>query len=134
MFIEPIADGDMPVCSSDYIVAQMSFNGPINGSLNVAAPVGLCGELVSNILGVEPIHNLELERAADALKELLNVTCGRILTSLAGPDPVFEYSVPATSKLNSDELPAFADKPGTVCLLVSEKPVLLQLTVEEAGK
>jgi CheY-like chemotaxis protein len=44
--------------------------------------------------------DLVRERALDSLKEMLNVTCGQLLTSFAGEGPVFDLSIPTVAELD----------------------------------
>jgi hypothetical protein len=80
---------------------------------------------------MEPDDPLVAAGATDSLKELLNVTCGHILTSLAGDRPVFDLSIPQVSALNEQGLQSLAACPETVGFRVEESPVLVRLEMQE---
>lgn len=80
--------------------ASMRFTGPTNGKFEIAAGKNLCLLLASNILGIEPNDEAAGSHAADALKETLNVMCGRFLTEAYGEEAVFNLSAPTMGVLN----------------------------------
>lgn len=84
----------------DAYEASMRFTGPTNGKFEIAAGKNLCLVLASNILGVEPDEEAAGNHAADALKETLNIVCGRYLTEAYGEQAVFNLSAPVMGVLN----------------------------------
>jgi len=84
----------------DAYEASMRFTGPTNGKFEIAAGKNLCLLLASNILGIEPDDEAAGAHAEDALKETLNVMCGRFLTEAYGEQAVFNLSAPAIGVLN----------------------------------
>ena len=84
----------------DAYEASMRFTGPTNGKFEIAAGKNLCLLLASNILGIEPDDTAAGDHAADALKESLNVMCGRFLTEAYGEEAVFNLSAPVMGVLN----------------------------------
>jgi hypothetical protein len=56
--------------------------------------------LATNVLGMEA-EELSPEHARDALKELVNVTCGELLVALSGKKTVFNLSVPVIEKIDA---------------------------------
>jgi len=84
----------------DAYEASMRFTGPTNGKLEIATGKNLCLLLASNILGIEPDEEAAGSHAADALKETLNVMCGRFLTEAYGEEAVFNLSAPTIGVLN----------------------------------
>ncbi|MDR0307227.1 MAG: chemotaxis protein CheX [Chitinispirillales bacterium] len=75
---------------------SMSFMGPTNGRLEIAAGQDLCLILAANMLGAEPDEEEAANHAVDALKEALNVVCGRFLTETFGEEAVFNLSAPVS--------------------------------------
>ncbi len=130
MFGEPAAKEELPQPASGCVQTEMSFRGAMNGTLALAVPAEMCTEIAANVLGMEPDDDLVAVQATDALKEVLNVTCGRVLTALAGDRPVFDMSVPVTSRLDDVGWTALLNEPETVGFLVDDNPVLLQLSLE----
>ena len=88
-------------------------------------PNSLSKEIAANVLGLEPDDDLVREGAGDALKELLNVTCGHILTSLLGTKMVFDLSAPEMEVYDESAWREMLRAPNTVGVLVEESPVLL---------
>ena len=71
---------------------EISFRGPIQGSLVLAAAGRILPLLVANMLGESGEMTRELQR--DALGELANVICGILLPKLAGDREVFDLQAP----------------------------------------
>jgi CheY-specific phosphatase CheX len=129
MFADPVAPTDMPSDAAEYVQTSMGFVGPVRGSLTLAVPSDKCSLIASNILGLDPNDPAVTERAHDAIKELLNVTCGQVLTAMAGDNPIFDLTVPTIRMLTSDEWQAFVVSDGSVTFMMDDSPVALQLTV-----
>jgi CheY-specific phosphatase CheX len=131
MFGESVGKEDLPIAQTPYVQASMSFRGPQRGVLSIAMPRDACVQIAANVLGMEPEEPFVAQRATDSLKEILNVTCGHILTSLAGDAPVFDLSIPEVTDLDEEAQAALRDDPHTQAFLADECPVLLRLTVNE---
>lgn len=131
MFGESVDKDDLPAAQCAYVQASMSFHGPLRGSLLVAVPQDACLQIAANVLGMEPDDPFVAQRAMDSIKEILNVTCGHILTSLAGEGPVFDLSVPEVLDLEEPARAALLEDPRTQAFVVDDCPVLLRLTVDE---
>ena len=117
--------------SDEILMAQMQFHGAMRGSLQLAVPVGMCPELAANFLGTEPEEAEDPRIYKDALKELLNVTCGNVLTAVAGEDPVFDLTVPEVTELASGDRESLTEDDATAFMLIDEYPVAIRLTIEE---
>ncbi len=130
MFGEPVYKDEAAEAPFNAVQARMSFRGAMSGSLLLAVPSQLCPEMAANVLGTEPDEEIALERATDTLKEVLNVTCGNVLTALAGEEPVFELSIPEVSELDVAKWGTLLDDPNTLSFLVDARPVLLNLELE----
>jgi CheY-specific phosphatase CheX len=131
MFADPIAPTDIPSDAAEYVQASMGFVGPVRGSLVLAVPSDKCSLIASNILGLDANDKAVTERAHDAIKELLNVTCGQVLTAMAGETPVFDLTVPSIRILSTEEWQSFLVSQGSVTFMMDDSPVALQLTVED---
>ena len=75
----------------------MTYSGGMTGSISLIVPDDVCPEIAANVLGKDPDDAIVAAQSADALKEVLNVLCGNILTAVAGESPVFDLSVPEGS-------------------------------------
>ncbi len=129
MFGEGVEGDALPVPSGELLEARMTFTGPREGLVLLAAPRDMCVELAGNTLGIEPDATAAAQ-AEDALKELLNVTCGSALTEIAGTKPVFDLSVPEMRVLDGAGWGALKDQAETLCFTVDDYPVLLRLEME----
>lgn len=129
MFIEPQEDGFIPSPSGPCVSATIAFSGKFEGSLSIAVPTALCPVIAANVLGVEPEDESATDQLYDALTELLNVTCGNLLTALAGDEPVFDLTIPTVQSLDLRAWDELQRTPGTVGLVLEEHPVLLRLSL-----
>ncbi len=81
-FITPtLADASLSP-SADSILVSMPFTGPICGTVEMVASEAAGIGLAANILATNPEDPSAKCYAQDALKELLNVTCGLLLPTL----------------------------------------------------
>jgi hypothetical protein len=132
MFSEdPEEDEGVPTPAGGCVLTAMGFSGPAKGRIALAVPEDMCPEIAANVLGVDPDDELVSENAHDALKEMLNVMCGRLLTELAGEEPVFELTVPEVRAIPDETWQKLQATPGTLALLVDDSPVLLRF--EQTG-
>lgn len=130
MFGDVVEVDDLPAAPEDAMCAKMEFSGPFRGSLLAAVPTEMCPQIAANVLGVEPDDEGVFEKAADALKELLNVTCGQVLTSLAGEEPVFDLTVPQVTNMDAEGWESLAADLSVVAVILDDNPVLLKVSIE----
>lgn len=133
MFGDKASPDDFRETAEPMLQAQMTYRGNLCGSLSLAVPEAMCPELAANLLGTEPEEAGERHIYIDALKELLNVTCGNVLTAMAGEEPVFDLTVPEVTELSDAMRDTMLNDETTVYLLVDEYPAALRLTVEESA-
>jgi chemotaxis protein CheX len=133
MFADETDADELPASPDGYLEATMSFKGDFSGRLALAVSKDMCPELAGNILGVEPDDERVMEKAEDALKELLNMVCGHVLTSLAGEEPVFDLTVPAMKNLGAAEWAEMTGRDDVATLLVDDYPVALLLSLSTEG-
>jgi chemotaxis protein CheY-P-specific phosphatase CheC len=107
----------------------MEFAGPFTGALILMAPRAFCDQTAANVLGLEADEPEAQRGAEDALKELLNIACGNLLTTLAGEEPVFDLSIPKVEAISGDEWKAVATSPATAGFVVDDWVVYLRLTL-----
>ena len=129
MFADPISPQDIPGVSENALSTTMHFDGPTTGQLSLSVPAAICPTIAENMLGVEPDDERVLEKAQDALKEVLNIACGNILTLVAGEEPVFDLTIPEVSEISPDEWQSFAADPDTVAFVVDDYPLLLRFQI-----
>ncbi len=124
-FPDAVAADDLPHAGDDVLVARISFVGAAAGSLTLAAPTGLCAELASNILGVDPEESAHV-CGGDALGEILNMTCGHIATSLDADRPT-DIQPPIVTRLSATEWDRLARSSGARTYMVEDQPLLALL-------
>lgn len=129
LFAEPGEEGSPGPAEAEGVVLSLAFSGPVRGRLDLSLPRGLAVEIAANVLGTEPDDPEAGARAVDACRELLNVTCGNLVTALWGEGPVFDLAIPET--LSASDWDAAA--PGTIPFLVEDHPLLLRLRFEPDG-
>lgn len=130
MFGDAVAPGELDPGAEPCLCASMQFMGPSKGSISIAAPGGICPELASNIMGLDMDDEVSEEQGQDALKELLNVACGQLLTNLDGDQVVYDLTIPEIEALDAEGWQAFAARPGVLGFSVDEYPVMLQFIRE----
>ncbi len=133
MFGEPTPKEDLPREATEYIEVRMDFVGPTQGSLVLVVPAEMCEEIAANVLGMEPEDDLVRKQALDALKEVLNVTCGHVLTSIAGEEPVFDLTIPVVAEIDATAWEEFLNDPETLSFIVDDNPTALRFSMEDAA-
>jgi len=112
------------------ILAEISFAGPKNGTIQILAGLDLCRILAENIGALTEVND---ETCYDALKELSNVTCGLLLPMLASSQTdVFDVTVPAVK--TGDDSPRwdeFVEQPNSCILNIEGFLVATRLIMKE---
>lgn len=121
---------EVPEYPGDVLRATMRFIGPFQGGLSLAVPREICPQIAANVIGLEPDDEKVNTHAEDAIKELLNVTCGQVLTTMAGVEPVFDLTVPVIDPVDEGGWSDMIEAPNTVIVLVDDFPMILHLDVE----
>jgi hypothetical protein len=100
-FITPFPpDGNGPhPCPTDARRVSIAFTGPVSAVLELVAPAAFGAMLASNLMVCDPSDPDAHEHVDDALKELMNVTCGAIINSFGGEG--FELGIPQIEALDT---------------------------------
>lgn len=118
-----------PPAPSSPCRVSITYRGPRNGTLELVSGMDFGRFLASNILGVDPSDEQAAIGAADALKELVNVTCGVLLPTLpVQTDVRFRMDVPQLAGLSEAEWDRFAARPGVAVLEVEGHPLAVQIS------
>lgn len=130
MFAEVTEDQGSTEAPEKSLCARVSFRGVRSGCLTLIVPVDLSLEIAANIMGAD-VDDPALEaQLPDVIKELANVTCGHILTGIAGEEPIFDLSVPTVEIVDAAfwEKERRADGSFAVCV-DGESPVLIDVVI-----
>lgn len=129
-FLMAIPYDETPPVPEVVIMSEIEFSGPISGRIRAAAGLDFATSLAQNISGHDQLTE---EECADAMKELVNVTCGLVLPLVAGsPADVFDLTVPHLAR-HDDQL-EWNDyiRQDTVTILnVEEWPLAISLRIFE---
>lgn len=129
MFPEsPPEDEPFPAPDGPLVIARIEYSGPSRGVVALAAPESICAEIAANALGIDPDDREAGGIAHDALGELLNVCCGRLLTVLAGEEPVFNLALPSVSPFEIEQWAEMLHDTECIRILVEGRPVLAKMT------
>jgi hypothetical protein len=127
MFADPAERADMPRACECCLRGEIGFRGDGSGALTLMTPLSVAEELASNLLSLEP-GECDRDAACDALGEVMNVTLGRLLTSLAGAHMVFDLTPPRVAPAEAGEWDRLLADPDAQALMIDDRPVLLQFT------
>ena len=89
------------VAGDDFLQGSIMFAGPKRGRLTALMPMETAQLLAYSILGIDETDPLEPDAPEDAVREVLNTICGRMMTELYGDSEVFDLSVPETHATDS---------------------------------
>lgn len=129
LFADPSDMSSVPGAPHDALKVSMAFSGALSGVLDMAVSQGLGSEIAANLLGVEPEDTQDSKAAHDALRELLNVTCGHVLTTVAGDQAVFDLSIPTVAPIEIAEWKRLASQSDTAFFSVEGRPVMLRVAI-----
>ena len=105
-FISPVPIDPPEVAPGEPLLCRIDFAGPLRGTIEVMVGRQFAVLLCANMLGGSPEHPQARASAEDAVKELLNVTCGGFLARLHQPGTrTFTVSLPSLS--TADSAPAW---------------------------
>jgi len=124
----------VPAAPAGAMLATIRFSGgPVRGTVRLLAGRQL-GELVAcNIAGPDGSAEGPGITAADALRELLNVTTGSLLAAWEGlpAGTVFEMSLPEAREIDSAEWQRLLGAGGFAVLEAEGHPVAIGLSMED---
>ncbi|MEA3287217.1 MAG: chemotaxis protein CheX [Candidatus Marinimicrobia bacterium] len=130
MFGELVDTSELTNSSTNHVRAKMDFSGARTGQVMLTVPNEMCPEIAANVLGIDPEDDQVQELAGDALKEMLNIICGQLLTELEGHDKVFNLSVPEIQNIDSSEWSSLLNKEGSLGFIVDEYPAILYVRID----
>lgn len=134
LFVDPADEEDLELGDHTLLHASVSVSGQVNGTVAIAMPPSLCRELAANMLGEDDPDDIGEEQAQDALRELTNVVCGHLVTTLAGENIITEISPPSVKTLPPEDAQQMAQAPESLIFESEGEPLLLHFTLEVEGQ
>lgn len=131
MFGEPAEGDELFPTGKNYLTAGMTFTGDMSGEISITVAEEMCMEIAANILGINADEEQAMNLAIDALKEVLNVTCGQVLTAIAGEKALINLSIPQVSELDASGWTETMNNTESIGFLVDDYPVLLSFSLVE---
>jgi CheY-specific phosphatase CheX len=129
VFVDPLEDRNRPDPKQwDAIGVSLSFSGFRRGRAALWAGAAFARVAAANMLGVDEAQVQAGTTGADALKEILNMVVGNLMTTLFGSDAVFDLAIPQI--ISRSELPALLQEDMAVWLEAEGLPLLLTLQLE----
>ena len=89
-------------CGESPVAVQVKFKGAPDGLLALRISAQSLPELTANMLGVDESRPISVEHQHDALREVVNVVCGRLLPLLGGKEAEFSIDQPEMLELGAD--------------------------------
>jgi hypothetical protein len=80
------------------LVARMGFAGPVAGEMRLAAEPASTASLAANLLGVDLGDPESSGKGRDAIKELLNISCGLLVQEIFGPGVICKLNLPTVAE------------------------------------
>ncbi len=127
MFGDELEKDDVQCPEDNFIQARMLFSGHKKGSIEIIIPARLAPALAYNILGVDESEPIEMEMAEDALRELLNTLCGRLLPALFTDKETFDLHPPEVEPVTRKQWQEFLSLEESLAFAIEENPVLLNI-------
>ncbi|MBN1980159.1 MAG: chemotaxis protein CheX [Chitinivibrionales bacterium] len=106
----------------------VDYHGVRSGHISLWADNNLKKIATSNMLGIEEGWTIEERKQNDALKEILNILCGNLITTIYGSTAVFELGLPVV--LDRQQLIADCAKPLVLWFCAETFPILIAATMQ----
>jgi chemotaxis protein CheY-P-specific phosphatase CheC len=131
MFCDELEKADVQSSDDDFLKATMVFSGHHGGAVDIIVPRRLTPALVYNILGMDEDDLIESDIAEDALKELLNTLCGRMLPALFNDVETFDLHPPEITTVNKKQWMEMLNRDSSIAFAIEDSPVLLNVHFAE---
>lgn len=126
-----LSDPEEGIPLSQYTLdVHITYSGPTKGSLKLRCDGRFAAQVAANMLGVDPNDASARQARLDAVKELMNVVCGNLVTEFYGTDGLFELSIPEVSPVLPDEPAEDPEGSEVHVFLAEDAPIQLIHTVE----
>ena len=133
-FADPCEKDELPEARGEILQAEITFRDDVQeGTIRLAAPAELAVTFSAEMLALDP-EEVTDALSADALKELLNVICGQLLTSVWGEEPLFQLTVPRISSIDEEAWHKFCERTEALTLVVDDIPLACELCLRGREK
>jgi len=89
---------ERPLEPQNWLYGEIHYRGPVSGTVGCWCTPQFAVQLAANLLGTDPDSPDASCAAEDALRELLNVVGGHVVTAWYGTSPVFTLSIPTVAR------------------------------------
>lgn len=110
-----------------FFLSEVKFKGVVSGRYCVVCQEQFGRNLANNLLGME--EEIDEEQIMDALKEMINVLSGNLLTDTYGADHVFILTSPQVRLAGLPEVEEMFSRP-VFCYLGEDNPVAISFALE----
>ena len=129
MFGEEAEQDELLEAAQEGLEVKISFSGRDKGEITMLSTPDMGVELAANVLGIDH-EEINQEIIEDSLKEWLNVTCGHILTTLAGSEAIYDLSAPEVRTVDSEIWDTSARDANAMLFLIDDQPMILMVHCE----
>ena len=110
MMLDPLESSPRLYAGDDAVyMGSAEFHGPVNGRYFVICKLPFMTALAANLLGAEETPGDE--DCSDALREMVNVLSGNLLTESYGVDCAFKLTAPLVQQVKPVELEELFKRP-----------------------
>lgn len=128
VFTDQLDVQDIPdAVSWDADGVSLTFEGYRRGELHMWASDGFARIAAANMLGIDVSEEGAREKGMDALKEILNMIVGNLLSAMFGDEPVFDLAIP--QKLSESVLAGDCKSSDGIWLAAEEHAVLFTIVL-----
>lgn len=129
IFVDPLEEDELPdVMEWEVEGVFLGFSGYCTGKLSMWASKDFLRYAAANMLGIDEESEEASEKGLDALKEILNIIVGNLLTTVYGAEPVFDLGIP--EKLPPEIIKDGFNKENAIWLQAEGNPVLFLVDIE----
>lgn len=126
MFAEPIEKDGLPENLDAGLIGYLPFTGSVSGRLQVAAPAKFAAEVSAACLGEEPFGRLSMSFASDAMREILNIFCGCLVTPIEQGGGRVRFLPAELMELTQEGWRRMKSDPTSLAIVAGDNPVLFR--------
>ena len=115
------------------VLVRIDFSGPVSGTVELWAGNEFAQMMTANMMGIEPDDEESQSKSLDAVKELVNIIGGVLMTKIAeSPADMFNLTVPrAEEQLDTESWKTYVAQDDVTVLDVDGFPVATRLLITD---